>query len=231
MSEGVLKMVFESGSSKSYRVIEAVDRFGAIVTGQLGRYLSNTNQSTIFRSRKKAIELGYIHERVYGKRKLIAITNRGADFIGKNLKGVNLTNDDMYHQLIGNEVLFSFLDEYQDRDVHFQTERELITEMQLTLPVSELKKPNKVKNLHKEIPDFTLTIDGKVVAIEVEISRKTNKRIEEKLKKYKRNDRYDSVFYICGNDYIRKAVGKVNEYLNAGISFLMLDDVINSEEV
>src|SRR5699024_8823451 len=141
-----------------------------------------------------------------------------------NLKGVSLTNDDMYHQLLSNQVLLTFLDDYQDSEVSFQTERDIITEMQLILPASELKKPNKIRHLEKEIPDLTITIDGKLIAIEIEVSRKTYKRIEEKLKKYKRNEQYDSVFYICGNDYIRKAVENVNENLNAGIRFLMLNE-------
>lgn len=217
--------------SKSFRVIEAIDRFGAITTAQLGHYLPDVNQSTVYRARRQGVSSGYIHERVYGMRKLVAITDQGAKFVGKNLKGVSLTNDDMYHQLLSNQVLLTFLDDYQDSEVSFQTERDIITEMQLILPASELKKPNKIRHLEKEIPDLTITIDGKLIAIEIEVSRKTYKRIEEKLKKYKRNEQYDSVFYICGNDYIRKAVENVNENLNAGIRFLMLNEVINPEEV
>jgi len=232
LSEGVLELSFGSVSSKSFRVLEAIDRFGAITTAQLEHYLGDVNQSTIFRARKRAISLEYVHERVYGMRKLVAITDRGAKFIGKNLKGVNLTNDDMYHQLISNQVLLTFLDDYQkDSDVSFQTERDIITEAQIVLPASEWRKQNKLKNLWKEVPDFIITIDGKVIAVEIEISRKTNKRIEEKLKKYKFSDQYDSVFYICGNDYIKRAVGQVNDNLNAGISFLMLNEVISPEEV
>lgn len=231
MVEGVVDMISGKLSGKRYKVIEAIDRFGVVTTEQLKRYLSDVHFNTIYRARQQGLDLGYIHERVYGMRKLTGITDRGAKLIGKNLKGVSLGNDDMHHQLISNQVLFSFLDEYKDSDVSFQTERDIITEMQFTLPMEELKKPNKMRHIRREIPDFTLIIDGQVIAIEVEISRKTNKRIEEKLKKYKNSNQYDSIFYICGNDYIRKAVGNVNDYLNAGISFLMLDEVIDPEEV
>lgn len=231
MVEGVVEMISSNISGKRLKVIEAIDRFGAITTDQLKRFLSDVHFNTIYRARQQGLDLGYIEERVYGMRKLTAITDRGAKLIGKNLKGVSLANNDMYHQLISNEVLFSFLEEYKDRDVSFQTERDIITEMQFTLPMAELKKPNKMRHIKKEIPDFTLTIDGKIIAIEIEISRKTNKRVEEKLKKYRNSKQYDSVFYICGNDYIRKAVGNVNDYLNAGISFLMLSEFIDPEGV
>jgi len=229
--EGVLGVSIAGLSGKKFSVLEAIDRFGVVTTNQLGHYLSDVNASTIYRARKRSLSLGYIHERIYGMRKLVAITDSGAEFIGRNLKGVNLTNNDMYHQLISNQVLLSFLDDYRNDDVSFQTERDIIREEQISLSKADLSKPNKIKNLWKEVPDIVLTIDGKVIAIEVEISRKTNKRIEQKLKKYKSQKRYDSVFYICGNEDIRRAVENINNNLNAGISFLMLHEVINPEEV
>lgn len=231
MSEGVLGLRFAGLSGKKFRVLEAIDRFGVITTAQLERYLGDINASTIYRARKRGLSLGYVRERVYGMRKLVAITDSGAKFIGRNLKGVNLTNNDMYHQLIGNQVLLTFLDDYQDDNVGFQTERDIIKEEQISRSATELNKPNKIKNLWKEVPDIVITINGKVIAIEVEISRKTNKRIEQKLKKYKNQERYDSVFYICGNEDIRRAVENINDNLNAGIRLLMLHEVINPEEV
>lgn len=232
--EGVAVMESSVLSEKKIKVLETVDRFGAITTAQLNEYLIDLHFNTIYRARKHCMSLGYIDERVYGMRKLVAITDKGAKFIGKNLKGVSLVNNDMYHQLISNQVLLKYLIRYRDerqRQVSFMTERDIITEKQLSMSLDELRQPNRVRYLWKEVPDFILTIDDKVLAFEIELSRKTNRRVEEKLRKYKKEDKYDAVYYICGNDYIRRSVGNVNDGLNAGINFLMLDDVIDIKEV
>lgn len=234
MVEGVIELCSKPLSSMRYKVIETIDRFGAITMEQLSRFLFDMNWRTVHRGKNQGIELGYVQERPYGLRKLLSITDFGAQFIGKNLKGVSLNNNDLYHQLISNEVLLKFIFEYRDQkgfEVFYMTERDIITERQTSMPASELKKPNRAKYLYKKLPDFTLTINGKVMAFEIEISRKMNNRIEDKVKKYKINSDYDAVYYVCGNDYIYRSVKKVSDDLNAGIHFLMLDDVINPMEV
>lgn len=224
-------------SNKRYDVIKAIDRFGAITSLQLERYLKEVSRTTIYRARLQGHEFGYVHERNYGGRSLIAITDAGAQFIGKNYKGESLLNDDMYHRIISNEVLFTFLEDYQNKGVDYldyKTERDIMRDVQLSMSLKELNKPNRIKNLMNEIPDIILDVNHKEIAIEVELSPKSNNRLKRKLKLYKNSlDKgvYDSVVYICGNHYIQKSVEKMSDYLNVGIKFVMLEDIIDSEEV
>lgn len=216
------------------RVVEMIDRFGAITVEQLNRCLSDMSWKTVHRAKNQGVELGYVQERPYGLRKLVSITNDGAVFIGKNLKGVSLTNNDLYHQLLSNEVLLKYVSQYRDDrgfEVNYMTERDIVTERQVSMPAAELNKRNRVKNLYKEVPDFILKINGKVLAFEIEISRKMTKRVEDKLKKYKSSEEYDGVFYICGNEYIWRSVKRISDNLNADIRFLMLDQVVDPMEV
>lgn len=224
-------------SNKRYKVIEAIDKFGVITSLQLEKYLGNVSRTTIFRARQQAINLGYVQERSYGGRSLIAITAKGAKFIGHNYKGESLLNDDMYHRVISNEVLFTFIDDYRSKGVEYlqyDTERDILRDMQLSLSFNELNKPNRVKNLIKEIPDIILYINDYKIAIEIELSPKTNYRLEKKLNRYKeslKNDKYSSVVYVCSNEYIKQSLEKVSNHLNVEINFMMLEDIINSEEV
>lgn len=234
---GVLEVPLSVFSNKRYDVIKAIDRFGAITSLQLERYLKEVSRTTIYRARLQGNEFGYIHERNYGGRSLIAITDAGAQFIGKNHKGESLLNDDMYHRIISNEVLFTFLEDYQNKGVDYldyKTERDIMRDVQLSMSLKELNKPNRIKNLMNEIPDIILNVNHKKIAIEVELSPKSNNRLKRKLKLYKNSlDKgvYDSVVYICGNHYIQKSVEKMSDYLKVGLKFIMLEDIIDSEEV
>lgn len=213
-------------SPKKLKVLEAVDRFGAITISQIDKFLEDVSYPTIFRAKDHLLSLGFIHERFYGKKRLLAITDEGAKYIGHNLKGVSLTNNDMYHQLICNQVMLSYLSDYGEKNITFETERDIITKFQV-----EMSQYETVLHLRKRIPDLIITLNGHVNALEIEISRKTNKRLQEKLKQYKMSDEYDTVFYICGNENIRNAVHNVNERLNAGITLEMLNNVIDPGEV
>lgn len=218
-------------SPKKYKVLEALDRFGAATIQQIDTYLEDVVYMTVFRAKEHLLQLGFIHERYYGKKRLLAITDEGTRYIGDNLKGVSLTNNDMYHQLMSNQVLLAYLKDYLDSDIQFETERDIITRTQIEMSRYGKEKYKTVNRLRKDIPDLIITLNGHVNAIEVEISRKTNKRIEEKLMKYKTSREYDSVFYICGNNNIWNAVHNINERLNAGIVMEMLSNVIDPKEV
>lgn len=218
-------------SPKRFKVLEAVDRFGAVTISQIDEYLEDVSYQTIFRAKDHLLRLGFIHERFYGRKRLLAITDEGAKYIGHNLKGVSLTNNDMYHQLMCNQVLLSYLDDYSGKNMTFETERDIITRFQIEMSRLETNRNETVLHLRKRIPDLIITLNGHINALEIEISRKTNKRLQEKLRQYKMSDEYDTVFYICGNKSIHNAVHNVNERLNAGITLEMLNNVIDPGEV
>lgn len=224
-------------SEKRKDVLVLIDRFGVITNHQLEKFLDYMGVNTIRRARKQLLELGFIDERVFGRRKVCAITKKGSEYVGKIMTAANNSYSNLQHDLSVNEVVFKLVNDYKNKGqiISFTTEREITREAFLSLSYQEINKPNKLRHLKNEVPDFVLLLnDTNRLAFEVELNAKSNKRIERKMKQYKEsvaNDVYSKVFYICKDEGIKRHVELFAKGIGIDIKFLMLNQLMDSEEV
>ncbi|WP_173918956.1 replication-relaxation family protein [Halobacillus sp. Marseille-Q1614] len=223
-------------SEKRKEVLETIDRFGVITNRQLEKFLSYMGVNTIRRGRQQLIELGFIEERSFGRRKVSGITKKGSEYVGQIMTGASSSYSQLQHDLTVNEIVHALMQQYKEKShsVTFRTEREITRQAFLSLSYDEVKKPNKLRHLSKEVPDFLLIFGDKPFAFEVELNRKTHQRIEKKIKQYKHSleeSTYAKVFYICKDEGIRNHVESFAKGVGVDIQFLMLHEVIDSEEV
>ncbi|MEK5009589.1 hypothetical protein MHI11_20740 [Bacillus sp. FSL K6-3312] len=220
-------------SEKRRKVVEAIDRFGVITSVQLERFLKDMGVMTIYRARAQGEELGFVETKTFGRRKVLCITKSGSKFIGHIGSAAGLSYSTLQHDLTVNDVIFSLLERYAAKgtEFSFKTERELTRELVLSLSVEQARKPNALRHIAQEVPDFLLVNSERRFAFEVELSRKTSARIEKKMHQYKKsiqNGLYDRVFYICKEDAIRNQVHAFASSIGVDISFIMLDDLLTN---
>lgn len=231
--EGVLRMDFIL-SQKRKEVLILIDRLGVTTNRQLEKFLPHLGVNTIRRGRQQLKELGFINEKSFGKRKVSTITKKGSEYVGNIMTGGGDSYSTLQHDLTANEIIYKLITSYKDKghSVLYKTERELIREAFLALSYDEMKKPNKLRHLDKEVPDFVMKIGEQRIAFEVELSRKTNKRLQRKMYSYKNSISegiYTSVFYICRDETIKKHVHLFSQGVGLNIKFIMLDSLIESE--
>ncbi|MFG6150610.1 replication-relaxation family protein [Halobacillus sp. B23F22_1] len=223
-------------SEKRKEVLETIDRFGVITNRQLEKFLSYMGVNTIRRGRQQLKELGFIEEKSFGRRKVSTITKKGSEYVGQIMTGASSSYSQLQHDLTVNEIVHALVQQYKEKghSVTFLTEREVIRKAFLSLSYEEIKKPNKLRHLSKEVPDFLLNFRDQSFAFEVELNRKTHQRIEKKVQQYKQSveeNTYSRVFYICKDEGIRRHVESFAKGVGVDIHFLMLHEVIDDEEV
>lgn len=89
-----------------------------------------------------------------------------------------------------------------DGILRITTEAELIKQK---LSNREIGKARPSDENFYSIPDLVIN-DGKLTAFEVELSKKSDKRLAEKIQFYARNRDYYQVYYLCGSSGIRDRV-------------------------
>lgn len=223
-------------SEKRKDVLVLIDRFGVITNRQLEKFLPHMNFNTVRRARNQLKELGFIDEKSYGRRKVSTITKKGSEYVGNIMTGAGSSYANLQHDLTANELVYTLVNQYKEKgyQVTFDTEREIMRDVYLTLSYEEIKKPNKLRHLSKEVPDFLLKVNGQTIAFEVELNRKTNSRIEKKVRQYKKSideGAYSKVIYICRDEVIKKHVEIFANGVDLNIGFLDLNSLINEEEV
>nr|WP_021038256.1 replication-relaxation family protein [Bacillaceae bacterium JMAK1]AGQ45423.1 Putative DNA relaxation protein [Bacillaceae bacterium JMAK1] len=221
-------------SEKRHKVIEYIDRFGVITSAQLERYLSDLGVMTIYRARAQGEEMGFIERGSYGQQKVLSITKQGSEYVGNIGRQAGISYSTLQHSLTINEVIFKLMYElgYRDRGYEFITERELREEIFDQLSYERSQQPNIMRTLRNEIPDFLLEKDGETLAFEVELNRKTRKRLHQKLKLYKQSleqGKYTHVFYITKDENLKKQIDKEAQNLSLNLRLLTLNELKKKE--
>lgn len=218
-------------SEKRKDVLVMIDRLGVVTGHQLEKFLSYMGVNTVRRARHQLKEIGFVEEKRFGRRKVVAITKKGSEYVGNIMTGASSSYSNLQHDLTVNEIILNLVYQYRNKghSVIFHTEREVVREAFLSLSYEEINKPNKLRHLSKEVPDFLLKVDDKKFAFEVELSRKTNTRLERKMKYFKQSIEeglYTNVFYICKDEAIKKHVDLFAKGANLDIRFLQLHDLV-----
>lgn len=224
-------------TKKQRKVLETIDRFGVITNIQLEKILAkDVSRATIFRVRNKLEEMGFVEERQFGRRSVVSITKKGSEYIGEINTGGGTSYANLQHDLTANETIYRLTKMYTEKGqtVSFSTVRELKRSIVVDLSLSERKQANKLRYISEEIPDFQLNLSGKELAFEIELSRKTNHRIEKKVRQYQQSlsdGRYDAVFYICKDEGIKKHIEKIAAAKGVSFQYLLLNQIVDSEEI
>lgn len=169
---------------------------------QIARYFQ-MGQSVCYRRLRKMVQNGYLyHERIFhGKPGVYRVTSSGQNIAGDVLTPKKITNANLATYGHGLTVI----DVATALEAHtggtWKTERHIRREKGIT-----------GVGRTEHVPDGELKFsDGKSIAVEVELSGKSQRRLQKILRQYARTE-YKEVWYICGTkaitERIRTAAGK-----------------------
>ncbi|MBM7554421.1 replication-relaxation family protein [Thalassobacillus pellis] len=225
---GIFSMIL---SEKQVRVLATIDRFGLLTSTQLVEMLKGeVSHVTIYNSKKKLADLGFLHEEKIGYRLILSIRPSGVDYLGSTLTAFTKINyGTMRHQLLMNDAILALkaLAEQRGQSFAFQTERELRSDyLDLYFSPTDRRNPTKLKRVPERIPDFVVEEHGERMAYEVELTRKSAKRYLEKMTRYRDevlNGTYQSVRYLCESDKLLDVVRTYAKQAGMEASMLQLD--------
>ena len=168
-------------------LLEWINRFGYVQVSQIGARWG-VSKVTAYGRAKKLIQEGLLEHRRfwYQAPGLYSVSRAGCELAESKLPSIkNISAATIRHQLA---VVDLFLQLSKDRSVHFITERELR---------QESVQQGIGSNGH--IPDGVLLQDGQKIALEVELTAKSKKRLTRILNQYRKNFEYQQVWYFCGS--------------------------------
>lgn len=205
-------------TERDKKILRLINRFGFLGVAEIKRAWEIINKETLGEKKlylrlKKIKDLNLVnHKRiVYGSPGVYYLTRKGAEVAESELSAVSEINLISYvHRIEVNKILISLLERYPNSIV--VTERELFKRVFLESGKS-LGEASKAK-----IPDGLLIHeDGTKDAIEVELTKKTNSRLYQQIKRYKEElnfNKYSRVLYFCSRDAIIDSLRFIIEELN-----------------
>ncbi len=111
------------------------------------------------------------------------MSKKGVALAGSELSAVrHISIATIRHQLA---VVNVYLNLLNDKSIEFVTEREL-----------------RDQNKGRYLPDGMIIKDNQKIALEVELTAKSKKRISKILNQYRKDFSYQSVWYFCGDNQV-----------------------------
>lgn len=223
-------------SSKTFQLLCLLDRYGIMTRKQILQRLSIADNNLRI-ALKKLEKLGFIKTYKGMTEYAHYITTKGSEYIGflnfgyvQGDKQPNLAT--LKHNLLMNDAILEGIalisKETPDYSIDIITEREILAEKYVGLDrqyKGKWLRREKAVIRHK-IPDFYFLVpianEVRRIAFEVELTRKSKKALETKLKWYvdqKRNGFITQVCYMYEDMAIADHVAINAQRLNLGIQF------------
>jgi hypothetical protein len=186
-------------TDRDYFVLGLVFRFKFC----LGRHLSAlggfTGQRATDRRLRALIESGYLTRRkyLYGFPFLYTLTHKGRILLGANKREDKIRVDRITHDIFVLDTVIYYVKRYGVSLRDIESEKEL-----------HIKDGFGTRKHH---PDFVVTIGGKRIAVEIELSPKTKERLEKNIRGNYLN--YDGQAWITNDKKVFSLLqGFINEY-------------------
>lgn len=223
-------------TDKTYQLLKLLDRYGIMTRVQILQRLSIA-ENNLRIALKKLEDLGFIKTFKGLSKYAHYITTKGSEYIGylnfgyvQGDKQPNLAT--LRHNLMMNDAILESIallrKDFPTNELTLTTEREILAEKYLTLNQQYtgkwLRREKAV--VRNKIPDFYISIevDGQIrrISYELELTRKSKKALETKLKWYvdqKRQGLITQVCYIYDDSAIADHVATNARRLNLNIQF------------
>lgn len=176
-----------------------INAVGFVTIAQLA-FMLKVSIPTAYIRAQKLTQHGYLtHERIFHSAPgIYRVTPMGVQICGSELPFVRTLSLATYrHDLLVTSLSFELCSQYEAR---FITEREL-------RHAGRIKNSGSSHALNTEhTPDGVLVFDDKRVAIEVELSQKSKRRLESIYRFYLGNFDYNEVWYFCGSEGVKAQI-------------------------
>tara|TARA_B110000003_G_C16453769_1_gene458971 strand:+ start:62 stop:673 length:612 start_codon:yes stop_codon:yes gene_type:complete len=187
-------------TDRDVEIIKWLNKHGYATVTQIAKYISTSKQFAYARL-KKLVDNQYIeHQRIFAKGdgiyKPSLVGNKMANEVMKPVNKINLQT--YQHNLKLVDLSMHLLKSYS---CEFITERQLRHE-----------KGNSGIGRLGHISDGILLIDGKKIAIELELTGKSNYRLEKIINEYVTKFEFEEVWYFCSDEVKEKLTDKTAKY-------------------
>lgn len=176
-----------------------INSVGFVTIAQLALML-NVSIPTAYIRAQKLTQHGYLtHDRIFHSAPgIYRVTPMGVQICGSELPPVRTLSLATYrHDLLVTSLSFHLCSQYEAR---FITEREL-------RHAGRIKHNGASHALNTQhTPDGVLVFEDKQVAIEVELSQKSKRRLESIYRFYLGNFDYHEVWYFCGSEGVKAQI-------------------------
>lgn len=192
-------------TDRDKKIFDFLFRVKYATVDQILKYMEMTKRATYVRL-AILVRRGYIEShavlgtnmKLYANGHMVRIDH----VIDSYKRAVTIQLMELEHHLKVTDVFMDFLDKGIKAD-DIYTEREIMA--------NKIGIDTKKKRLCK-VPDLAIKrADGKLIAIEVELSRKNNERLESVMKNYDMNTNYYAVRYLCINGAVKRKVERAVE--------------------
>ena len=185
-------------TERDKKVLRAINRFGYADARFVSSYF-NWHKKLTYRRLNKLTQHNFLHfDWIFqGKAGVYRVTRSGAELSQDHLPPVRRINLATYdHQLRVLSLSLRLLDEHGGE---FVSERDLRHQLGIN-----------TNNSKVHVPDGVLILNEQRVAIEVELSVKSQQRIEKILHHYRKDFSYQSVWYYCGTQEVQNKIDRIN---------------------
>lgn len=213
-------------TERDKNILRLINRFCFLGIAEIKRawFVMNhevMGEKKLYKRMKIAKDLNLAHHKriMYGHPGVYYLTRKGVEVSESELSAVGEINLISYsHRIEVNRILIRLLEKYQNSFI--ETERELFKRAYLESGKT-LGEASKAK-----IPDGLLIHEnGTKDAIEVELTKKTNSRLYQQIKRYKEElnfNKYNRVLYFCSSDSIVDSLSYIVKSLNIADKVLIL---------
>ncbi len=171
-----------------------VNGVGFAMIKQIAEKMSMSNWA-VYKRVKKLVRIECLaHHRVYhGLPGVYCVTTLGAECVGSDLPALRMISKATYdHDLVLTQLVIKLL---KTVGGELTTEREL-----------RYQKTQDGIGQFGHIADAEIIIDNKKIAIELELTKKGNRRLKKIINDYMKNFDIHEVWYFCANNQIKKQV-------------------------
>jgi Mn-dependent DtxR family transcriptional regulator len=194
------------------KLIRWVNKMKRVNVRHVEKFL-HVSMSNVYRRLKRLVDNGYlVHEQIFHlKPGIYYPTWKGVNAAGDPLSPARVNLTEYEHDLIVTDIALYFEKKYG----YWKSEREIRSDKGITL---------KSQN-HVHIPDGLTIIEGKKIAIEVELTQKGKERIKRIFSRHLRSNDYDEVWYLAKSNIKQNLEQHVNNVIYSKIKIFDINEV------
>lgn len=196
-------------TKRDRELMKWVNSVGYATIEQIAQKLDISNWAVYKRTKKLVAHEYLLHRRLYhGLPGIFSVTEKGVEYSGSHLPPLRTVSKGTYdHDLMVTQLVLKLSKKFGG---------ELITEREL-----RYQKTQDGFGQFGHIADAEILLDNKKIAIELELNKKGNRRLQKIITDYMKNFDVNEVWYFCANNQIKR---QVMEYQST-CSFLKVYDL------
>ncbi len=184
--------------SREREIVSWVARLGAVSVDQIGRRF-DVGRSVAYEQVRRLVEFGLLErtQTAIGDPTLISATRSGITYAGLGLKTPTVRIGEVDHWLTCADVAIELERHYGPE--RLLTERELRFDAKLTGRPTGAGKLGETLNGHSRLhwPDLAVRTSEGLVVYEVELTPKSQRRLEAIVRAWRRNREIEQCVYLC----------------------------------